>query len=144
MTDAFPGNNDYSLLGDAHVKAYQESNGEIGSIWNGAPILLLTTTGRKTGLPRTIAIIYGRDNEDYLLTASQGGAPLHPSWYLNLQANPEAQIQVKAEVIPVVTRTASESEKPRLWKIETDVWPNYDVYQQRTTRSIPIVIVTPR
>ena len=72
-----------------------------------------------------------------------GGAPNHPLWYLNLQANPQATIQVKAETLAVVARTASAAEKPRLWKIVTDVWPNYDVYQSRTDRDIPIVVLSP-
>jgi deazaflavin-dependent oxidoreductase (nitroreductase family) len=107
------------------------------------PTLLLTTTGRRTGLPRTIAIIFGRDGDDYLLVASKGGAPHHPEWYLNLTANPEAEIQVGAERLPVVARTASDDRKPRLWRIMTEVWPNYDVYQTRTERVIPVVVLSP-
>lgn len=141
---SFPGEHDYTLLGESHVRAYRDSDGELGYLWNGAPTLLLTTTGRRTGEPRTSALIYGRDGADYLLVASTGGAPRHPSWYLNLQAQPEAEIQVKAEHIPVLARTASAAEKPRLWKIMTDVWPNYDVYQSRTERIIPVVVLTPR
>jgi len=72
-----------------------------------------------------------------------GGAPNHPAWYLNLTANPDARIQVKVDQIPVVPRTASDDEKPRLWQIVTEVWPNYDVYQSRTDRAIPIVVLSP-
>jgi deazaflavin-dependent oxidoreductase (nitroreductase family) len=75
--------------------------------------------------------------------ASMGGAPKHPSWYLNLQADPQASIQVKSDVLPVTARTASADEKPRLWKIVTEVWPNYDVYQSRTERNIPVVVLSP-
>jgi deazaflavin-dependent oxidoreductase (nitroreductase family) len=64
-------------------------------------------------------------------------------WYLNLRANPQADIQVKAETFSVAARTASAAEKPRLWKIVTDVWPNYDVYQSRTDREIPVVVLSP-
>ncbi len=71
------------------------------------------------------------------------GAPKHPQWYLNLQANPDAEIQVKDQTFAVVARTASAEEKPRLWKIVTDVWPNYDVYQSRTDRDIPVVVLSP-
>lgn len=135
---------DTSLLGDEHVRRYQETDGEVGALWNGAPILLLTTTGRRTKQPRTIAIIHGRDGDDYLIVASYGGLPKHPQWYLNLQADPAAEIQVKAQHIPVVARTASDDEKPRLWKTMTAIWPNYDVYQTRTDRIIPVVVLTPR
>jgi deazaflavin-dependent oxidoreductase (nitroreductase family) len=134
---------DLTLLGAEHVRRYQETNGEVGYLWNGVPTLLLTTTGRRTGLVRTIAIIFGRDGDDYLLVASKGGAPQHPDWYLNLTAKPEAEIQVRGEHLPVVARTASDDEKPRLWRIMTEVWPNYDVYQTRTERVIPVVVLSP-
>jgi deazaflavin-dependent oxidoreductase (nitroreductase family) len=134
---------DVTLLGAEHVRRYQETDGEVGYIWNNVPILLLTTTGRKTHQDRTSALIFGRDGQDYLLVASTGGAPKHPSWYLNLVSTPEATIQVQAEHIPVIAHTASEAEKPRLWKIMTGVWPNYDVYQTRTERVIPLVVLSP-
>ncbi len=134
---------DLSLLGEEHVRQYRATDGEVGYLWNGAPSLLLTTTGRHSGQPRTSALIFGRDGDDYLVVASMGGAPRHPSWYLNATANPAAEIQVRADRLPVVARTASDDEKPRLWRIMTDVWPNYDVYQTRTDRSIPVVVLSP-
>ena len=138
---------DLTLLGDDHIRAYRESGGEVGYLWNGVPTLLLTTTGRRTGRERTSALIFARagsgDSADYLIVASKGGMPSHPLWYLNLQANPQAKIQVKANELAVVARTASADEKPRLWTIVTDVWPNYDVYQSRTDRDIPVVVLTP-
>jgi deazaflavin-dependent oxidoreductase (nitroreductase family) len=134
---------DVTLLGDEHVQRYQETNGEVGYIWNGVPILLLTTTGRRSGAPRTTPLIYGRDGDDYLVVASMGGAPRHPYWYENLRAEPSARIQVLAEHMEVTARAASDAEKPRLWKIMSDLWPNYDVYQSRTDRVIPMVILTP-
>ncbi|KLO40081.1 nitroreductase [Mycobacterium nebraskense] len=134
---------DLALVGEDHVRAYRETGGETGYLWNGVPTLLLTVTGRRTGRELTSALIFGRDGDDYLVVASMGGAPRHPSWYLNLQANPAASIQVRADERPVVGRTASADEKPRLWKIMTEVWPNYDVYQSRTDRAIPVVLLTP-
>jgi deazaflavin-dependent oxidoreductase (nitroreductase family) len=136
-------NVDYSLLGDEHVARYRETCGEVGYEWNGAPTLLLTSTGRKSGEPRTAPLIFARDGDDYLIVASVGGMPKHPAWYLNLQANPGAEIQVKADHLPVVARTASPEEKPRLWAIVNEVWPNYDAYQSRTDRVIPVVVLTP-
>jgi deazaflavin-dependent oxidoreductase (nitroreductase family) len=136
-------NPDYSLLGDEHVRRYRETGGEVGYEWNGAPTLLLTTTGRRTGEPRTHPLIFGTDNDDHLIVGSVGGSPRHPQWYLNLQANPRAEIQVKAERMQVVARTATPEEKPRLWRIMNEVWPNYDVYQSRTDRDIPIVVLSP-
>lgn len=134
---------DYSLLGDEHVKRYQETNGEVGHIWNGATALLLTTTGNKSGKQRTLPLIYGQDGQDYLVVASKGGAPKHPAWYLNLLKQPEAEIQVKEKKFKVRAHTAGPEERARLWKIMTDVWPNYDQYTQRTDRMIPVVILTP-
>src|ERR1019366_4122036 len=134
---------DITLLGQEHVRRYQETDGEVGYLWNGVPILLLTTRGRKTGEPRTTPLIFERDGEDYLVVASQGGAPKHPSWYLNLLATPEAQIQVRAEKIPVTAHSATDAEKPRLWKLMAEIWPNYDTYQARTERSIPVVSLRP-
>jgi deazaflavin-dependent oxidoreductase (nitroreductase family) len=134
---------DLALVGATHIARYRETNGEVGYEWNGVPTLLLTTTGRQTGQPRTCALIFGRDGDDYLVIASTGGAPRHPSWYLNLQARPAARIQVKTQHLDVVARTASADEKPRLWKIMTDLWPNYDVYQTRTERTIPLVVLSP-
>jgi deazaflavin-dependent oxidoreductase (nitroreductase family) len=134
---------DLDLVGPEHVRRYQETDGEVGYLWNGVPILLLTTSGRKSGQARTNALIFGRDGEDYLVVASMGGAPKHPNWYLNIQADPAARIQVRAERLEVSARTADDDEKPRLWKTMTDVWPNYDVYQSRTDRIIPIVVLSP-
>ncbi|MGV0160306.1 nitroreductase family deazaflavin-dependent oxidoreductase [Mycobacterium colombiense] len=131
------------LVGEDHVRAYRETGGETGYLWNGVPTLLLTVTGRRTGRSLTSALIFGRDGDDYLVVASMGGAPRHPAWYLNLQADPAATIQVRSDELAVVARTASADEKPRLWKIMTDVWPNYDVYQSRTDRDIPVIVLTP-
>lgn len=134
---------DLTLLGEDHVRAYRETGGEVGYLWNGVPTLLLTVRGRRTGQERTSALIFGRDGDDYLVVASMGGAPMHPSWYLNLQADPHASVQVRADTFAVVARTAGPAEKPRLWKIVTDVWPNYDAYQSRTDRDIPVVMLSP-
>lgn len=134
---------DLLLLGEDHVRAYQESDGETGYMWNGVTTLLLTTTGRKSGQPRTTPLIFARDGDDYLVVASMGGAPEHPQWYRNLVANPTAQVQVKADTLRVTARTGSADEKPRLWSIVSDAWPNYNVYQTRTEREIPVVVLTP-
>ena len=134
---------DLALVGADNIAAYRDSGGEVGYLWNGVPTLLLDATGRHSGIVRTSALIFARDGEDYLVVASMGGAPKHPAWYLNLQANAEAEIQVKAERIPVTAHTATAAEKPRLWQLVTDVWPNYDVYQSRTERDIPVVVLSP-
>jgi deazaflavin-dependent oxidoreductase (nitroreductase family) len=144
MTTGTYENPDYSLLGADHVRAYQETDGETGYWWNGAPTLLLTTTVRRSGEARTAPLIFGRDGDDYLIVASVGGMPKHPSWYLNLQDDPSAHIQVQGEHLDVVARTAGDDEKPRLWALMNEVWPNYAAYQERTDRVIPVVVLTPR
>jgi len=134
---------DISLVGPDHVRRYQETAGQVGYIWNGATILLLTSIGRKSGLPRTNALIFGQDGDDYLVVASIGGAPQHPLWYRNLLDRPEAEIQVRDRHIQVTATTTADDDKARLWQIMTKVWPNYDVYQSRTHRVIPVVVLTP-
>jgi deazaflavin-dependent oxidoreductase (nitroreductase family) len=136
-------NVDYSLLGEEHVQRYRETDGEVGYEWNGVPTLLLTTMGRRSGEPRTTPLIFARDGNDYLVVASVGGMPQHPGWYFNLRSTPKASIQVKADRIEVEAHEASVDEKPRVWQLVNDVWPNYDVYQSRTERIIPVMVLTP-
>jgi deazaflavin-dependent oxidoreductase (nitroreductase family) len=124
-----------------HVRNYVESDGKAGHEWNGVPTLLLTTRGRTSGKLRRTALIYGRDGDSYLVVASRGGAPDHPKWYLNLAANPEVQLQVGAERFDARARTATAAEKPRLWSVMTAIWPDYDNYQAKTDRDIPVVIL---
>lgn len=134
---------DLTLRGDDHVRAYRETGGRVGYEWNGVPTLLLTVAGRRSGRPVTSALIFGRDGDDYLVVASKGGAPADPQWYRNLQADPAVEVQVRDRTFRAVARTAADDEKTRLWKIMTDVWPNYDAYQSRTDRAIPVVVLTP-
>jgi deazaflavin-dependent oxidoreductase (nitroreductase family) len=134
---------DASLLGAEHVRRYQETDGEVGYIWNGATTLLLSTVGRKSGQRRTTPLIFARDGKDFLVVASVGGAPKHPAWYLNLESNAEAEIQVLGERIKVLARSAGDGEKARLWNIVCEQWPNYNVYQSRTERVIPLVVLSP-
>ena len=135
---------DRSLFGEEHVRRYRETDGEVGYIWNGAPILLLTTTGRRTGEPRTTPLIFGRDGNAYVLIASQGGAPEHPGWYRNLAREPEVEVQVKAEHVRGRARTAAGEERERLWRRMAEIWPAYDEYATRTEREIPVVVIDPR
>jgi deazaflavin-dependent oxidoreductase (nitroreductase family) len=132
---------DLTLLGEDHVKAYRETNGETGYLWNGAPILLLTTKGRLSGEPRTIAIIYTQVGDSQVIIASKGGSPTHPKWYLNVLDDPHVKVQIKGEVFDAVARTAAPGERERLWGEATKTWSNYDTYQSRTTREIPVVVL---
>ena len=125
-----------------HVHRYVETDGREGHEWRGVPTLLLTTRGRKSGKLRRTALIYGKDGEErYLLVASKGGAPEHPSWYLNLTEHPEVEVQVGADKFAARARTADAQEKPRRWRVMASIWPDYDGYQKKTGRDIPVVIV---
>jgi len=131
------------LFGKEHVDRYVATEGQEGYIWReGSEILILTTTGRRSGEQRTAPLIFGRHGDDLLIVASKGGAPAPPAWYVNLQANPEVQVQVKGDRFTAHARTATAAEKAELWKIMTSIWPHYDEYQQRTTRDIPVVVLT--
>jgi deazaflavin-dependent oxidoreductase (nitroreductase family) len=129
------------LYGQDHVDRYRATDGEEGHDWQGTHTLILTTRGRHSGEQRSTPLIYGQHGDDYLVVASQGGAPNHPGWYLNLSENPEVEVQVKGDRFKARARTATPEEKPELWKIMTEQWPAYDEYQQRTDREIPLVVL---
>jgi deazaflavin-dependent oxidoreductase (nitroreductase family) len=135
---------DDELFGAEHVRVYRETAGERGYHWRGTTILLLTTEGRSSGEPRTTPLIHRTDGERWVVVASKGGAPEHPSWYENLLADPEATIEVKGDEIPVRASTAEGEERARLWSLMTEVWPAYDEYQAKTEREIPIVVLSRR
>jgi deazaflavin-dependent oxidoreductase (nitroreductase family) len=124
-----------------HLAEYLETNGERGSIYRGAPILILTTTGRTSGEPRSTPLIFGRDADSFIVVASLGGADHHPGWYRNLQAHPVADVQVMADRFHVRARTAGPDERPRVWELMVCVYPAYAEYQERTDREIPVVVL---
>jgi deazaflavin-dependent oxidoreductase (nitroreductase family) len=134
---------DVSLYGAEHVVRYEATDGEVGYLWNDATCLVLTTTGEKTGKERKYALICGFDEDTCVVVASYAGAPEHPQWYRNVTAHPEVMVQLKGDRFPAVARTAEGVERARLWKVMTNVWPNYDVYTTRTSRVIPVVVLTP-
>ncbi|HEX4466883.1 MAG TPA: nitroreductase family deazaflavin-dependent oxidoreductase [Solirubrobacteraceae bacterium] len=136
---------DDQLFGAEHVRVYRETGGERGYRWRGTTILLLTTTGRKSGDEHTTPLIHRTDGEDrWVIVASKGGAPEHPGWYQNLLAEADATIQVRDEVIPVHADTAEGEERERLWKSMTEDWPAYEDYKTKTDREIPVVVLTRR
>lgn len=123
-----------------HIKRYVATNGEDGHDWNGTQILLLTTTGRQSGKLRRSALIYGRDGDDFVIVASRGGDPNHPAWYLNLAADSNVTVQVKADVFSATATTIDDdSDYSRLWNVMLTHWPAYAEYQQKTDRKIPLV-----
>lgn len=107
----------------------------------GSKTLLLTTRGRKTGNATTTPLIYAEDGDNYVIVASKGGAPRHPGWYRNLSKDPDVQVQVKDDVFAARARTAAGDERERLWRLASQQWPDYDAYQTRTEREIPVVVL---
>jgi len=130
------------LFGQEHVERYRATDGEEGYHWQrGTTILLLTTRGRKSGEERTTPLIFQRDGDRYLIVASKGGTPEPPAWYLNLKAEPQVRVQVRDDVFAAHARDATPEEQPELWRKMAAVWPDYDEYQRRTERRIPVVVL---
>ena len=131
-----------TLFGDEHVRRYQETDGEVGHVWKeGSTILLLTTTGRKTGEHRTTPLIYGLEGGNPVIVASKGGAPEHPGWYRNLAKTSEVEVQILGDTFPARARVAEGEERERLWRMMNGIWRYYDDYQSRTDREIPVVVL---
>ena len=126
-----------------HTQRYLASGGEDGHEWQpGVPTLLLTTTGRKTGVKRRTALIYGQDGDHLVVVASKGGAATHPAWFLNLEATPDVEVQVLDETFRATASVAAGADRARLWALMSKIWPAYDEYQTRTDREIPVVVLT--
>ena len=134
-----------------HVALYLATDGAEGHMWDrlSAPgtyaCLLLTTIGRKSGEPRTTPLVYGRDGENYVVIASQGGKPTHPAWYLNLAINASVNVQVVAEKFSATAHEAQGENRARLWQMMRGVYPMFDEYEERIgdSRVIPLVVLTP-
>lgn len=135
-----------------HIKLYNKDP-EKGHMWDSSvaggpgllPTLLLTSTGRRSGKPRVLPLIYKKVGTNYVIIASKGGAPKHPGWYLNLLANPDCHIQVARDAIDATARTAEGAEREDLWRQLAEIYPPYDEYQQRAgERIIPVVVLEPK
>ena len=132
-----------------HLKRYLATNGEDGYLWDATlgggkglvPTLLLTTIGRKSGRALQLPLIFGQSGADYVVVASKGGAPTHPAWYLNLEAHPEVQLQVKADKFKAIAHTANAAERAKLWPLMVDIYGPYADYQKKTDRQIPVVVL---
>lgn len=126
-----------------HRWIYGLSNGRIGSSMGGHKILKLTAKGRKSGQPRSIVIWYFPCGDSYVIVGSNAGADWHPAWYLNLEADPGAEIQIGRERLPVTARTAEGEEREQLWTMVTEADSIYSDYQAQTERQVPIVVLDP-
>jgi deazaflavin-dependent oxidoreductase (nitroreductase family) len=132
------------LMTVANVWAYRLTGGRLGGTFlRGAPVCLVTTTGKRSGQPRTVALLYLPDGADVVLVASKGGMSKSPAWYHNMMANPEVDVQIGAETRRMRARRASDAEKAALWPRLVAMYRDYDDYQARTTRNIPVLILSP-
>jgi deazaflavin-dependent oxidoreductase (nitroreductase family) len=122
---------------------YRGTGGHMGAKVKGAPVLLLDHVGRKSGKARTTPVLYLEDGADLVIVGSRGGSDAMPAWFLNLMAHPATTVQVRSERRSVIAREASDEERARLWPRLTGMFPDYDVYQTRTNRRIPVVILSP-
>ena len=131
-------------IGAANAFVYRRTGGKwLGRFPGGARVCLLTTTGRKSGQARTVPLLYLEDEGDIIVVASQGGAPQHPGWYVNLVAAPAAELQIGERHILVTARTVDAADKAALWPRLVALYPPYETYQRQTTRSIPVVRLSP-
>lgn len=135
---------DDDLFGAEHVAAYQETDGARGYQWRGTTILLLTTTGRKSGEQHTTPLIHRTDGDRFVVVASKGGAPEDPAWFKNMEAHATAEVQVRGEHVPVTMTVAEGTERARLWDAMVGDWPDYENYATKTDREIPVVVLEPR
>jgi deazaflavin-dependent oxidoreductase (nitroreductase family) len=127
----------------AHVWLYRRSGGRVGAKVKGGPVLLLDHIGRKSGITRVSPVLYMQDRADLVIAATRAGSDAMPAWRLNLQVNPETTVQVGRQRRRVVAREATSLEKNRLWPRLVHMCPDFAVYQQRTERQIPVIILTP-
>ncbi len=151
MPKARPPNLDHAWVGSiikwmssANTWVYKASGGRVGGKFaRGAPVMLLTTIGKKSGEPRTKPLLYLRDGDDIVCVASQGGRATNPLWYSNLVANPDCTVQIGSDVDKRRARTATIVEKERLWPLLVQMYSDFDDYQSWTDRKIPVVILEP-
>ncbi|MAE95053.1 MAG: nitroreductase [Deltaproteobacteria bacterium] len=133
-----------------HIELYR-SDPEKAHMWDSTPLggpgplptLLLTTTGRKSGEPRSLPLIYGPAGDSYVVIASKGGMPEHPLWFRNLEARPECELMVGPKAVSARARVAEGEEREQIWRQMAELYPPYDDYQKATERTIPVVVLDP-
>lgn len=132
------------LMTVANVWAYRLTGGRLGGKFlRGAPVCLVTTRGKRSGQPRTVALLYLADGDDVVLVASKGGMSKSPAWYHNMMADPVCEVQIASATRRMRARRASDAEKAALWPRLVAMYRDYDDYQARTTRNIPVLILSP-
>jgi F420H(2)-dependent quinone reductase len=123
---------------------YRRNGGKgLGGTFQGIPVALLTTTGRKTGEPRISPLYFHRDGDRVIVAASRGGSDKNPMWYLNLKADPKVTVQIRDEILELTAREATEDERNLYWPKLVEMYPTYEDYQSWTDRKIPLVVCEP-
>jgi deazaflavin-dependent oxidoreductase (nitroreductase family) len=133
---------DWHAFNEGVVEQFRDNGGVAPGRWAEQPLLLLTTTGARSGLPRTTPLIYSRDGDRLVVIASKGGEPTHPDWYHNLVAHPEATVEVGSEAFPVRAEVAQGAERRRLFDQQAALMPFFAEYERTTAREIPVVVLT--
>lgn len=121
------------------IEAFRANEGKVGGIWEGRPLLLLTTTGAKSGQSHTTPTMYLRDGNRLLVFASKAGAPTNPDWYHNLLAHPQVTVEVGAETYQAIATPITGEERDRLYAGWAELYPQFADYQRKTTRKIPVI-----
>ncbi len=132
---------DYNDFNRQLIEEYRANRGKVTGIFAGAPLLLLTTTGARSGQPRVAPLVYTTDNGRWIVIASKGGAPTHPDWYYNLRANPEVTVEVGAESFPARATITTGAERQRLFDQMASRMPNFAEYQRNTVRQLPVIVL---
>ena len=136
-----PDMNDFNR---AVIEEFRANDGKVGGPFEGAPVLLLTATGAKSGERRTTPVMYLPDGERMVIFASFGGAPTNPAWYHNLVANPSASVEVGPDAVEVDAVVTSGEERDRLFRRQAELYPQFAEYEQKTTRQIPVIALVPK
>ena len=134
-------NNDFKAFNAAVIDEFRDNGGKVTGMFAGAPLVLITTTGAKSGRRRTTPIVYTTDGDRLVIIASKGGAPTSPDWYHNLVANPDVTVELPLETFEARARVAEEPERERLYRAQAALMPNFDAYEKATTRKIPVVVL---
>ncbi len=132
---------DFRAYNDAVVDEFRHNRGQVTGMFAGAPLVLLSTTGAKSGKRRTTPVVYTRDGDRIVVIASKGGAPSHPDWYHNLVANPDVTVELPDETFDARAVVPTGEERERLYRAQAGVMPNFDEYQKKTKRQIPVVVL---
>ncbi|HET8621571.1 MAG TPA: nitroreductase family deazaflavin-dependent oxidoreductase [Acidimicrobiales bacterium] len=125
------------------IDEFRANDGKVGGAFAGAPMLLLHTTGARTGADRVNPLVHGRDGDNLVIFATKGGAPTDPDWFHNLLAHPDVTVEVGTEIVPVRARVAEGDERDRLWSLQKELMPGFAEYEAKTTRQIPVIVLEP-